>query len=261
MASRADPAAVAEAFDRVASAYDAEFGRNPVGLLFRHTVQERLRVLFAPGARVLDLGCGTGEDALFLAERGVHVHALDVSAAMVARTRAKAEARGLAALVHAERRALEELAGLAGPFDGAYSDFGALNCVDLGGLGGRLAGALKPGAPVLFSFMGPSPLPAVLERALTGRGEARGRRAPRVGGIALPVLHPSLGQARRRLGPDFAWRRAFALGVLVPGPQHEAWVARHPMAFGLLAALEGLVRSWPVWRGLGDHLVLEGARR
>jgi hypothetical protein len=33
------------------------------------------------------------------------------------------------------------------------------------------------------------------------------------------------------------------------------------MAFGLLAALEGVVRTWPVLRGLGDHLVLEGVRR
>jgi SAM-dependent methyltransferase len=256
-----DAAAVAEAFDRVADAYDEQFGRNPVGLIFRHTVQERLRGLFAPGARVLDLGCGTGEDALFLAERGVHVHALDVSAAMVERTRAKAAARGLAARVHPERRALEDLSGVGGPFDGAYSDFGALNCTDLAGLGGRLAGVLKPGAPILLAFMGPSPLPSVLERALTGRGEARGRRPARVGGIGLAVRHPSLGEARRLLGPAFAWRRGFALGVLVPGPEHEAWVVRHPLMFGLLAALEGVVRAWPVLRGLGDHLVLEGVRR
>jgi SAM-dependent methyltransferase len=256
-----DPAAVAEAFDRVAATYDERFGRNPVGLLFRHTVQERLRASFPAGARVLDLGCGTGEDAVFLAERGVHVHAVDVSSAMVERTRAKAAAQGLAEWVHAERRGLEDLAGLPGPFDGAYSNFGALNCVDLAGLGARLGGLLPSGAPILLSFMGPAPLPAVVERALTGRGEPRGRRPARVGGVALAVRHPGLGEARRLLGSAFQWRRAFALGVLVPGPEHEEWVRRHPMAFGLLAAAEGLVRGWPVLRGLGDHLVLEGARR
>jgi SAM-dependent methyltransferase len=256
-----DAAVVAEAFDRVAGDYDSQFGRNPVALVFRHTVQQRLRASFAPGLRVLDLGCGTGEDALFLAERGVFVHAVDVSAAMVETTRNKAAARGLAGRLLAEKRTLEDLAALPGPFDGAYSNFGALNCVDLAALGGRLAGVLKAGAPVLLAFMGPSPLPAGLERALTGRGQARGRTPARVGGVSLHVHHPSLRRARRELGPAFAWRRAMALGVLVPGPEHEGWAVRHPMAFGLLAALEGVVRTWPVLRGLGDHLVLEGVRR
>ncbi|HEX6738853.1 MAG TPA: class I SAM-dependent methyltransferase [Vicinamibacteria bacterium] len=256
-----DPAAVAEAFDRVAAAYDDHFGRNPVGLLFRRVVQERLGALYPPGSRVLDLGCGTGEDALFLAERGVNVHAIDVSAAMAERARAKAEAQGLEARVHVERRGLEDLASLAGPFDGAYSNFGALNCVDLEALGGRLAGLLRPGAPVVLSFMGRWPLPAVLERALTARGEARGRTPAHVGGVALAVRHPGLAEARRQLGPAFEWSGAFALGVLVPGPEHGPWATRHPLAFGVLAAGERLVRGWPLLRGLGDHLVLEGARR
>lgn len=257
----ADLVRVAEAFDRVAGGYDERFGRNPVGLLFRHAVQERLRVLFPAGARVLDLGSGTGEDALFLAERGVHVHAVDVSSAMVEAARAKAAARGLAGLVQVERCALEDLARLGGPFDGAYSDFGALNCADLAAAGPALAAVLRPKAPVLLSVMGPTPLPAVLERALTGRGQARGRGPAQVGGVPLAVSHPRLGQVRRALGPAFTWKRAFALGVLVPGPEHEGWAVRHPLAFGLLAALEGRVRSWPGLRGLGDHLVLEGERR
>jgi hypothetical protein len=50
------------------------------------------------------------------------------------------------------------------------------------------------------------------------------------------------------------------LGVLVPAPAHEAWARENPIAFGLLAAAERLVRSWPVLRGLGDHLLVEGRR-
>src|SRR5262245_11823273 len=120
---------VAAAFDREAAVYDATFGRNPVGRLFRHTFQERLRRLFPAGSRVVDLGCGTGEDALFLAARGVNVLGLDPSAGMVEACRAKAVLFG----IPADRARFEvgPAESVAGAFDGAYSDFGALNCADL----------------------------------------------------------------------------------------------------------------------------------
>ena len=51
---------------------------------------------------VLDAGCGTGENALFLAARGFEVVGVDAVEAAVAAARAKAETRGLQAefLVH-----------------------------------------------------------------------------------------------------------------------------------------------------------------
>ena len=253
----------ARAFDAEAPGYDEGFGSNPVGLLLRYVFQERLRALWQPGSRVLDLGCGTGDDALFLASQGVFVHAVDIAPQMIERARAKAAERGLdAGQLRFELRAAEEVAGAGSGFDGAYSGFGALNCADLAAVASGLGAALRPGAPVLLSLMGRHPLPALLERALTGRGEApRGRGRPVVGGVLLPVAYLTPGDARRALGGPFTWRTGFALGVLVPGPSHAGWVHDHPQSFGLLAALESLVRSWPVLRSLGDHVVLEGIRR
>src|SRR5215475_11497125 len=48
-----------------------------------------------PGDAVLDLGCGTGQISLPLAEQGADVLAIDVSPAMAGRLRADAGRRGL----------------------------------------------------------------------------------------------------------------------------------------------------------------------
>ena len=48
-----------------------------------------------PGARVLDLGCGEGRNALFLAECGFQVTAVDISATGIAKLNALARERGL----------------------------------------------------------------------------------------------------------------------------------------------------------------------
>jgi SAM-dependent methyltransferase len=254
MASRA------AAFDRAAPGYDDGFGRNPVGLIFRHVFQQRLLGLFPPGVRLLDLGCGTGSDALVLAEAGRSVHGVDVSTRMIERARARAQAATGASLEF-EVRAAEEVGALEGPFDGAYSDFGALNCADLRAVGAGLARVLRRDAPILLSVMGRWPLPAMLERALTGRGSVRGRDEVRVAGIGVPTGYPGARLVKEALGPAFAWRGGFGLGICVPGPEHGAWAVRHPQLFGALAALEGRVRRWPLLRSLGDHLVLEGVRR
>jgi hypothetical protein len=82
-----------------------------------------------------------------------------------------------------------------------------------------------------------------------------------VQGVRVPVRYHLPAAASALLGPELVWHRTFALGVLIPGPEHAAWACRHPQAFGALAAVEGLVRAWPVLRSLGDHIVLEGRRR
>lgn len=259
-------AQAAAAFDAEAWVYDEGFGRNPVGALFRGVFQRRLSALLKPDARVLDVGCGTGDDALFLAARGHHVHAIDASNGMLERARSKAELRGLRApLLTFEDRPAEDVGALpAASFDAAYSDFGALNCVDLQRFGRGLASVLRPGAPVLFSLMGRWPLPAWAAWSLTPQGlrQPPPRRAtPRVAGREVPTSFPSFTDFRRLLGAEFVWRPSRALGVLVPDPHFAPWLARHPRTFAALARLEDVVRGLPVLRGLGDHLLFEGRRR
>jgi hypothetical protein len=118
-------------------------------------------------------------------------------------------------------------------------------------VGRRLRSRLAAGAPVLLAFPGARPLPRLLESVLRGTGETARGADSRLG----------LRDLRRALGVGLEWRRAFALGVLLPGPGRADWAAAHPQSFGLLAVLEEIVRTWPPLRAWGEVTVLEGVRR
>jgi tellurite methyltransferase len=51
--------------------------------------------LLAPGARVLDLGCGDGRNSLYVASRGFDTWAMDVSEAGIEKLRRLADGKGL----------------------------------------------------------------------------------------------------------------------------------------------------------------------
>ncbi|MGZ5426963.1 MAG: methyltransferase domain-containing protein, partial [Thermoanaerobaculia bacterium] len=122
------------AFDALAPVFDERFGEWKSVAAQRRAVRRQLLATFEEGASLIELGGGTGEDALFLAERGRRVLVTDGAAAMVAIAAEKARAAGLVDLVAAERVSLEELDTWAAAhkgttFDGAFSNFASLNCV------------------------------------------------------------------------------------------------------------------------------------
>lgn len=75
----------------------------------------------AGGGRALDLGCGPGRNALFLAERGFEVDAVDLAPAAVAWARERARAAGVDNVRFHCGDAFELAgAGLTGPYDLVY---------------------------------------------------------------------------------------------------------------------------------------------
>jgi len=90
--------------------------RGPVG---RHLVAEV--ELLTPGM-ALDLGCGEGSDAIWLAQRGWQVTAADVSATALDRARAHAERLGLSNSIRFEQHDLA-VSLPAGTFDLVSAQF------------------------------------------------------------------------------------------------------------------------------------------
>lgn len=147
----------ASPFDEMAAGYDADFTRTACATALRGLVWERLRVMFAGRERLLELGCGTGEDAVHLARLGHRVLATDASPEMIRVARLKALAAGCADRIEFRVLPMESLDMLPAQerFAGVFSNFGAINCVaDLRRLAADLSKRVERGAPLGFVVMG-----------------------------------------------------------------------------------------------------------
>ncbi len=250
------------AFDSVAADYDGALGNNALIQKMRARVMETIERTFPRGARLLDLGCGTGIDAAYLAARGYAVTALDASPAMVARTRERLQRGGFAA--RAIHLGIQELASLdAAEFDGAYSNFGALNCLpDLRVVSTALASKIKPGGALVAAIIGRY---CPWEIGFYGlRGDWQRARIRFARGM-MPV--PLNGQmvwtqyyTPREFANEFAkeftpvsWR---ALALFAPPPYLVHAAARFPRAFGALERIDQMLDDKPLFRDAGDHFLM-----
>ena len=259
-----------EAFDSVAADYDGPRGNNALIQDMRVEMWRWLDQTFAPGTRLLDLGCGTGLDAVRMAHCGHHVVATDWSTEMVVRTAARARAEAVADRVEALTVGAHELERLegSGTFDGAYSNLGPLNCVpDLTAVSRACARLLGPAGMLVFTVIGrvcPWEILHYLRRCRWSRIKVR---------FASNVVPVSLNRHTvwtRYYSPrEFfsAFEREFALihhrglCIFAPPPYLDAVRDRHPRAYQRLWRIDRRIAGWPLLRSMGDHFLIVMKKR
>ena len=257
----------AAAFDRVADSYDETFTDSAIGRAQRKQVWTRLLTAFAPGERILELNCGTGEDARFLAERGRSVVACDASSAMIEVARRRTQASDLRNL-HFAQLANEDLDLMPcePSFDGAFSNFSGLNCLeDLRPLAMNLAELVRPGGNVLLCLWSRVCVGELLWYGLHGQFKKATRRlsghaTARVSDMTIAVTYHTVGQVRAAFEPWFELRTRQAIGLFVPPSYTERWIRRHQTTLALMERLDHLCVTWPLLRDVGDHVLFEFQR-
>ncbi len=200
---------------------------------------------------MLDVGGGTGIDAMALTAAGFRVVVAEPSPGMAA----VARARG-AEVMEVAAEGLAAYHGL-GAFDAALSNFGALNCLGrLEAFGEGLALRLGPGAPAVLVVMGPFALAESVLLAGTGRFRSLARRRAsevRLGAGSVQVRWWTPGDLARAL-PAFTLESVHALGVLQPAPDLHA-------GSRALRRWDARVAGLPLLRGMGDHTICVMRRR
>ena len=144
-----DTSAVSRGYDRWASVYDHDL--NPLPALeepvFRAAVGD------VGGLSVVDLGCGTGRHAIWLAGRGASVTAVDFSEGMLAAARTKPGAERVTFLTHD----LNQLIPLAnGAFDLVVSGLVLEHLQNLAGFFREARRVVRPDGRAIVSAMHPA---------------------------------------------------------------------------------------------------------
>jgi SAM-dependent methyltransferase len=202
-----------------------------------------------------------------LAQSGRTVLATDWAPLMVERTAQRAASAGVTARVQALCLGAHQLAQLDGIFDGAYSNFGPLNCVpDLREFAQQCHRLLRPGGKLVFSVIG-----RICPWEYFHYRWRRPERA-RIRGTAGAV---PVGMNRHTIWTTYFRPREFyrsferefelvdyrGLSLFLPPPYLLDWHQRHPRLGRMLGRVDDMTGHWPLLRNAGDHFLIVMRRR
>ncbi|HRI58577.1 MAG TPA: class I SAM-dependent methyltransferase [Saprospiraceae bacterium] len=268
-------------FDSIARDYDAVFTHTALGQLMR----QRVRDLYRTGGfgrritiatdeiqsadktagTVLEINCGTGDDAIWLARQGWRVLATDISPEMVAVTDEKARQAGFGDRIESRVCSFADVEHLEGCFDLVWSNFGGLNCIspeEIERFAPVLSKKLKPGGAFVAVVMSRFCWWETLYFTLKGNGSAAFRRRSRkpVDGrldenTTLPTWYYSPREFRS-LFKNLTAERILPAGFWLPPSYLNPFFEKRPRWLQLLYFMER--RCTPgLLAGASDHFFIE----
>jgi SAM-dependent methyltransferase len=265
-------------FDLLAPGYDEEIGSNTIGNKMRQVLREMLLGTFRPGDLVLEIGCGTGIDAIFLAERGISVVATDLSAKMLDLLRAKIFDRGLSEMIVTRKLAANQVGKLVedwGPtsFDGGFSHAGALNMEPrIDELPSQLFRLIRNGGHFICSVVNKVSLFEVLFYPLVLRPRKAFRRldnvipipistSPHLRRYVVPSRFFSTSDLKRIFAGFFSLQEVVGLQVFLPPHNLDDVYRRFRPLFYPMDVVENLLsKRFPANR-LGHYTLAKFRRR
>jgi ubiquinone/menaquinone biosynthesis C-methylase UbiE len=255
-------------WNTAAETYAERFTATTVGVARRKAVWRDLERVFHPGDRILELNCGTGIDAVFLAEKGIRVLGCDIAPRMIELARERAAEAKLQKWIDFRVLPTENISALRneGPFDGAFSNFSGLNCVeDLTWVSRDLGALLRPGAPFLTCMMGrfvPWEIAWFLAHGRPNRAFMRlcGSSTHYSTAAELSAHRPSVQQIREQMKADFTLRGWKGIGITVPPSYMEHWARRVPKLIDWLSQIDEGIGGLPIFRSMADGVLMEFER-
>jgi ubiquinone/menaquinone biosynthesis C-methylase UbiE len=255
----------AAAFTQQANKFDELYSCNTIINYKRKRVRDHLLKFIVPGQNILELNSGTGEDAIWLAQRNCNVHATDISVGMIEVLRQKVKDVRLEKLINSEICSFTALENLKnqGPYDLIFSNFAGLNCTgELNKVLASFTGLLKPKGIVTLVILQKFCLWEFL-LVFKGKLQTATRRLFSKNGVRARVeqthftcwyYNPSY--VIKHLKKDFDLLDIEGLCTIVPPSYIENFPEKFPKLFSSLCKIENSWKNkWP-WKYIGDYYII-----
>ena len=256
----------ATTFNVLAGTYDAVFTEGLIGQAQRHVSHKWLQPLLSEknNRQLLEINCGTGVDALWMANLGHSVIATDGSPAMIDKAQQKTVVINQPVFQTCAFDALHTTFQHQ-QFDAIVSNFAGLNCVSPAGmkkLSTQLQALIRPGGYLAVVLFGKYCLWDSLYYLLKGQPRQAFRRwtnkevmvqlSP---GVQQPVYYYSVKAFERLLSPLQLIDKK-PVGVCIPPSWLEAYMQQHPRLFHSLVQWEERLGNSSLLTSLADHAFL-----
>ncbi len=252
-------------FDVASLEYDTNFTFSNIGRAQRHFVYEHLKSILKSNTKlsILEINCGTGEDALYFAKQGHNVTATDISQGMIQVANSKSAPKNLI-FKTLDINTITQTT-FTKKFDIVFSNFGGLNCLSKNKLQyflNTLPTLLKPNGKIIMVVM---PKHCLWERiyfSLKGNFKKAKRRNTNnsllvnVDGTSIETWYYNPEDVLDLTEKIFIQKTIKPIGIAIPPSYLEcSFLAKKPF-LNLLKSTEHILRQ-PFWAKYADHFLIE----
>ena len=255
---------IEKGFSKISQHYENLDKTSSLISWMRKQVRNHLHKEIKPASKILEINCGSGIDAVYLAKKGHNVHATDIAPGMIDFVTSKIKSESLKENLSCERLPFNELNKLNHQkYNHIFSNFGGLNCSseeDLQEVFGLFKQLLSPNGKITLVLM---PKICIWEflKILKGNKTAF-RRLKRNGVLAniegeqVHTYYHSANRIKKLLLKDFKNFKVENICFLAPTGNRVDFPEKHPLLFKFLSSLDSITNKIPFLRGYGDYYIL-----
>lgn len=264
--------AISEAFDSASDEYDFTIRQNFINVWIRNRSIKELLLLTTPEDVLLEIGSGTGAEAVEISKYVRRIVATDISPKMVSLLERKVQARGLQDKICSLQMGASEIAEVKdflpkGRVRIAYSFNGALNCeLKIREFPYELCKILEPKGLFVCSIRNTLCLSEAISHAAVLQLD---RMSPRkkqpvmvsVGGMDIPSFYYSPGRFVEIFEPHFRLKKMIGLPAILPPAYLSNVYVRLRKTLSFAERAESVLASHYPMNRLGDQTLFVFERR